>query len=65
MRNHTAIATKQMGEDKGEDVIIKLLQKKIEMTPPGSTIHWGRTQDSTKSPKVHAPTDLLTLLWIL
>ena len=35
MRNHTAIATKQMGEDKGEDVIIKLLQKKLEMTPPG------------------------------
>ena len=65
MRNHTAIATKQMGEDKGEDVIIKLLQKKLEMTPPGRTIHWGRTQDSTKSPKVHAPTDLLTLLWIL
>jgi len=27
MRNHTAIATKQMGENKGEDVIIKLLQK--------------------------------------
>jgi len=27
MRNHIAIATKQMGEDKGDDVIIKLLQK--------------------------------------
>jgi hypothetical protein len=65
MRNHTAIATKRMGENKGEDVIIKLLQKKLEMTPPGRTIHWGRTQDSTKSPKVHAPTDLLTLLWLL
>jgi hypothetical protein len=54
-----------MGEDKGEDVIISLLKKKLEMTPPRRTIHWGRTQDSTKSPKVHAPTDLLTLLWIL
>ncbi len=65
MRNHTAITTKRMGENKGEDVIIKLLQKKLKMTPPGRTIHWGRTQDSTKSPKVHAPTDLLTLLWLL
>jgi len=27
MHNHTAIATKQMGENKGEDVIITLLQK--------------------------------------